>query len=183
MSAQCETVGKQAAGAAMSKFERYLSVWVALCIVAGIALGHFFPAPFQFIGRLEIANVNIPMAALIWLMIIPMLLKVDFGARSNLREHVRELLLPVAQDMPTEPIHELILAHLRARGASFLFELEDAVRSAHADTDSQTFKAALWDLVWAGQITNDTFAPLRALAATLALDVAGKSRAEATAED
>ena len=80
-----------------------------------------------------------------------------------LREHARELLPPAAQDIPREPIHDLILAHLQARGASFLFELEDAVRRQHADTDSQTFKAALWDLVWAGQITNDTFAPLRVL--------------------
>jgi ATP-dependent Lhr-like helicase len=80
-----------------------------------------------------------------------------------LREHVRELLLPTDQDVPTEPLHALILAHLETRGASFLFELEDIVRQQLADTDSQTFKAALWDLVWAGQITNDTFAPLRAL--------------------
>ncbi len=80
-----------------------------------------------------------------------------------LREHVRDLLLPGDQDAPTEPIHGLILAHLETRGASFLFELEDAVRGQLADTDRQTFKAALWDLVWAGKITNDTFAPLRAL--------------------
>ena len=61
---------------AMGVFERYLSLWVALCIVAGIALGHFFPGPFQFFGRLELAQVNLPVAVLIWLMIIPMLLKV-----------------------------------------------------------------------------------------------------------
>ena len=64
----------------MSKFERYLTLWVLLCIVAGIALGHFFPALFQTIGAAEIAKVNLPVAVLIWLMIIPMLVKIDFAA-------------------------------------------------------------------------------------------------------
>jgi ACR3 family arsenite transporter len=65
---------------ALGVFERYLTVWVALCIIAGIALGHWFPAPFQAIGRAEVAKVNLPVAVLIWLMIIPMLLKIDVGA-------------------------------------------------------------------------------------------------------
>ena len=73
----------------MSTFERYLTVWVALCIVAGIALGHFFPAVFHAIGAAEIAHVNFPVAVLIWLMIIPMLIKVDFGAIGKVREHWR----------------------------------------------------------------------------------------------
>jgi len=73
----------------MSTFERYLTVWVALCIVAGIALGHFFPAVFHAIGAAEIAHVNLPVAILIWLMIIPMLIKVDFGAIGKVREHWR----------------------------------------------------------------------------------------------
>ncbi|HEX6111866.1 MAG TPA: arsenical-resistance protein, partial [Geminicoccaceae bacterium] len=64
----------------MNSFERYLSVWVTLCIVAGIALGHWFTAPFQALGAMEAAQVNLPVAVLIWLMIIPMLLKIDFGA-------------------------------------------------------------------------------------------------------
>ena len=64
----------------MSLFERYLTLWVALCIVVGIALGHFFPAVFHAVGTAEVAHVNLPVAALIWLMIIPMLLRVDFGA-------------------------------------------------------------------------------------------------------
>jgi ACR3 family arsenite transporter len=87
MSSQCEVVAKQAAGAEMGLFERYLTLWVALCIVAGIALGHFFPAPFQFVGGLELAQVNLPVALLIWLMIIPMLLKIDFAALHEVREH------------------------------------------------------------------------------------------------
>jgi len=73
----------------MSVFERYLTVWVFLCIVIGIALGQFFPAAFQRIGRMEIAQVNLPVGLLIWVMIIPMLVKVDFGALHEVRQHVR----------------------------------------------------------------------------------------------
>ncbi len=73
----------------MSTFERYLTVWVALCIVAGIALGHWFPAVFHLIGGAEIAKVNLPVAAMIWLMIIPMLVKIDFHALSRVKEHWR----------------------------------------------------------------------------------------------
>lgn len=64
----------------MSTVERYLTLWVALCIVVGIALGHLLPGVFQAIGGAEIASVNLPMAVLIWLMVIPMLLKIDFAA-------------------------------------------------------------------------------------------------------
>ncbi|MEX2244622.1 MAG: ACR3 family arsenite efflux transporter [Fimbriimonadaceae bacterium] len=64
----------------MSLFERYLTLWVFLCIGVGVALGQAFPAPFQSLGTLEIAKVNIPVAVLIWLMIIPMLLRVDFAS-------------------------------------------------------------------------------------------------------
>ena len=73
----------------MSLFERYLTVWVALCIVVGISLGHYFPSVFQAIGSAEIANVNLPVAVLIWLMIIPMLVKVDFASLSRVKEHWR----------------------------------------------------------------------------------------------
>jgi ACR3 family arsenite transporter len=73
----------------MSLFERYLTVWVALCIVAGIALGHWLPGLFHAIGAAEVAHVNLPVALLIWLMIIPMLVKVDFGAIDKVREHWR----------------------------------------------------------------------------------------------
>ncbi|MEW8194693.1 MAG: arsenical-resistance protein, partial [Candidatus Thiodiazotropha sp.] len=89
MSAQCEVTAKQAAGGTMSLFERYLTVWVGLCIVVGIVLGHWMPGPFQAIGQMEIAQVNLPVAVLIWLMIIPMLLKVDFGALHQVKEHWR----------------------------------------------------------------------------------------------
>jgi ACR3 family arsenite transporter len=73
----------------MSLFERYLTLWVALCIVAGVALGHFFSPAFQAVGALEIAKVNLPVAGLIWLMIIPMLMKVDFAALGQVRRHWR----------------------------------------------------------------------------------------------
>jgi ACR3 family arsenite transporter len=73
----------------MSTFERYLTVWVALCIVVGIALGQFFPSVFQAIGAAEIAQVNLPVAGLIWLMIIPMLVKIDFAALAQVKEHWR----------------------------------------------------------------------------------------------
>ncbi|HWA50006.1 MAG TPA: ACR3 family arsenite efflux transporter [Dongiaceae bacterium] len=73
----------------MSTFERYLTLWVALCIVLGIALGHLFPGIFQAIGGLEIAKVNLPVAALIWLMIIPMLIKIDFAAIREVSQHWR----------------------------------------------------------------------------------------------
>jgi len=87
MSAQCEITAKHAVGAEMPFFERYLTLWVAICIVVGIGLGHFFTDQFQFIGSLEISHVNLPVAVLIWLMIIPMLLKVDFSALHHVKEH------------------------------------------------------------------------------------------------
>ena len=73
----------------MSTFERYLTLWVALCIAAGIALGHFLPSVFHGIGSAEIAQVNLPVAVLIWLMIIPMLVKIDLTALGQVREHWR----------------------------------------------------------------------------------------------
>src|SRR5450759_3217378 len=88
MSAQCEVAAKQAAGAQMSVFERYLTVWVFLCIVAGITLGQVLPDVFQAIGRMEVAQVNLPVGVLIWVMIIPMLVKVDFAALGEVRRHV-----------------------------------------------------------------------------------------------
>ncbi len=73
----------------MNLFERFLTVWVFLCIVIGIALGQFFPEVFQSIGRMEIAQVNLPVGLLIWVMIIPMLVKVDFGALGEVRKHLK----------------------------------------------------------------------------------------------
>jgi ACR3 family arsenite transporter len=73
----------------VSGFERYLTVWVFLCIVIGIALGQFLPRVFQAIGGLSVAQVNLPVGLLIWVMITPMLVKVDFGALGQIRRHVK----------------------------------------------------------------------------------------------
>ena len=71
----------------MRLFERHLTVWVALCIAAGTLLGHFLPGTFAALASAEVAKVNLPVAVLIWLMIIPMLLKVDYGAMRQLQQH------------------------------------------------------------------------------------------------
>ncbi|MDA8329383.1 MAG: ACR3 family arsenite efflux transporter [Betaproteobacteria bacterium] len=89
MTAQCETTAKRIAGAPMSFFERYLTLWVLGCIIAGIAAGKLAPAFFQTLGNLQIAQVNLPVGALIWVMIIPMLVKVNFGALHEVKQHVR----------------------------------------------------------------------------------------------
>ena len=80
---------KAASKPAISFFERYLTVWVALCIVVGIVLGQLLPGVFQTIGRMEYAHVNLPVGLLIWVMIIPMLVRVDFGMLHEVRQHVR----------------------------------------------------------------------------------------------
>ena len=73
----------------MSRFERYLTLWVALCIAAGIALGKMMPGAFHVIASAQIAQVNLPVAVLIWLMIVPMLVKIDFGELHRVKEHWR----------------------------------------------------------------------------------------------
>ena len=96
----------------MSTFERYLTVWVGLCIVVGIALGHFFPAVFQVIGSLEIAKVNLPVAALIWLMIVPMLVKIDFAALSRVKEHWRGIGITLFINWAVKPFSMAFLGWL-----------------------------------------------------------------------
>lgn len=73
----------------MTIFERYLTLWVGICIAVGVAIGQLFPAAIQSIGALEVANVNLPVGLLIWVMIIPMLVRIDFGALREIRQHVR----------------------------------------------------------------------------------------------
>ena len=89
MNSTVELAAAPPANPQMGFFERWLTLWVFLCIAAGIALGQIFPALFQTIGRQEVARVNIPVGLLIWVMIIPMLLKIDFGALHQVKEHWR----------------------------------------------------------------------------------------------
>jgi ACR3 family arsenite transporter len=75
----------------MSLFERYLTVWVFLCILVGIGAGHLVPGLFHSISAAEVAKVNLPIAVLIWLMIIPMLLRIDFAALRGVAAHWRSI--------------------------------------------------------------------------------------------
>jgi len=99
----------------MSVFERYLTVWVALCIVVGIALGQGLPQVFQAIGRMEVAQVNLPVGVLIWVMIIPMLVKVDFGALSEVRQHVKGIAVTLFVNWLVKPFSMALLAWLFIR--------------------------------------------------------------------
>jgi ACR3 family arsenite transporter len=96
----------------MSTFERYLTAWVTLCIVAGVTLGHFFPAFFHSVGAAEIAKVNLPVAVLIWLMIIPMLVKIDFGALGQVREHWRGIAVTLFINWGVKPFSMALLGWL-----------------------------------------------------------------------
>src|SRR5271165_236768 len=104
--------GRRANVPALGTFERYLSVWVALCILAGIVLGQLFPAPFQALGRMTLAEVNIPVAVLIWLMIVPMLLKVDFGALHRVAEQWRGIAVTVGINWLIKPFSMALLGWL-----------------------------------------------------------------------
>lgn len=99
----------------MSVFERYLSLWASLCIVAGIALGQLLPAPFQVVGRLELANVNLPVGLLIWVMIIPMLIKVNFGAIQRVRQHWRGLGITLFVNWAIKPFSMALFAWIFVR--------------------------------------------------------------------
>lgn len=94
----------------MSTFERYLTLWVALCIVAGIGLGYVFPAFFQAIGSAEIASVNLPVAVLIWLMIIPMLVKIDFGSLGQVKQHWRGISVTLIVNWAIKPFTMAVMA-------------------------------------------------------------------------
>ncbi len=115
MSAQCEATAKRAAGAPMSVFERYLSVWVLACIVAGIALGKLLPEVFHAIGNMQVAQVNLPVGLLIWVMIIPMLVKVDFGALHEVKQHVRGISVTLFVNWLVKPFSMAFLGWLFIR--------------------------------------------------------------------
>ena len=99
----------------MTVFERYLTVWVFLCIVLGIALGQFFPDLFQAVGALEVAQVNLPVGLLIWVMVIPMLVKVDFGALHEVRQHVRGIGVTLFVNWLVKPFSMALLGWLFIR--------------------------------------------------------------------
>jgi ACR3 family arsenite transporter len=96
----------------MSLFERYLSLWVALCIVAGVTLGHLLPGLFASVAGAEIARVNLPVAGLVWLMIVPMLLKIDFGALGQVREHWRGVGVTLFINWAVKPFSMALLGSL-----------------------------------------------------------------------
>ena len=96
----------------MSRFERYLTLWVALCIAVGVALGHVMPGVFHAIGGLEVAKVNLPVAVLIWLMIIPMLIKIDFAALGLVRQYWRGIGVTLFINWAVKPFSMAALAWL-----------------------------------------------------------------------
>ena len=99
----------------MNIFERFLTVWVFLCIVVGIALGQWLPEVFQAIGHLEVAQVNLPVGLLIWVMVIPMLMKVDFSALGQVRQHIKGIGVTLFVNWLVKPFSMAFLAWLFIR--------------------------------------------------------------------
>ena len=115
MTAQPDATTRTTAGAPMSTFERYLTLWVFACILAGIAAGQVFPEIFRTVGRMEIARVNLPVGLLIWVMIIPMLVKVDFTALGEVRRHVRGIGVTLFVNWLVKPFSMALLAWIFIR--------------------------------------------------------------------
>ena len=99
----------------MNLFERYLTLWVFLCIIIGVALGEFFPAPFQLIGNLQVAHVNIVVGLLIWVMIIPMLLRIDFSSLHQVGQHWRGIGVTLFINWAVKPFSMALLGWLFIR--------------------------------------------------------------------
>lgn len=99
----------------MTLFERYLSLWVLLCIVAGIGLGQIAPGLSASVGEMQIAQVNLPVGILIWVMIIPMLVKVDFGALGEVRRHLRGIGVTLVVNWLVKPFSMALLGWLFIR--------------------------------------------------------------------
>jgi len=115
MTATCNAALPDTGSSSMSLFERYLTVWVFLCIIVGIALGHWFPSLFQAVGAMEIAQVNLPVGLLIWVMIIPMLIKVDFGALGEVRQHMKGIGITLFVNWLVKPFSMALLGWLFIR--------------------------------------------------------------------
>src|SRR5215469_1886137 len=105
-------LSRRRAAPALGTFARYLTLWVALCIITGIMLGRLLPGPFQALARMIVAEVNIPVAVLIWLMIVPMLLKVDFGALHRVAEQWRGIAVTVGVNWLVKPFSMALLGWL-----------------------------------------------------------------------
>jgi ACR3 family arsenite transporter len=101
--------------AALGMFERWLSLWVALCIVAGIALGRLVPELFHALGSLEIAHINLPVGVLIWLMIVPMLMRVDFSSLGQVRRHWRGFAITLFVNWAVKPFSMALLGWIFVR--------------------------------------------------------------------
>ena len=115
MSIQCEVTAKRNAGAKLGLFERYLTLWVALCIIVGITLGSVAPGVFQTIGGFQVAEVNLPVAVLIWLMVVPMLLKIDFSALHRVRDHWRGVGVTLFVNWAVKPFSMALLGWIFIR--------------------------------------------------------------------
>lgn len=112
MSSQCEVIAKKAAGTPLGFFERYLTLWVFLCIILGTLLGFYAPAASQAVGAMEVAQVNIPVGLLIWVMIIPMLMKIDFSALREVYEQRASMSITLFINWAVKPFTMALLGWL-----------------------------------------------------------------------
>ncbi|RST48563.1 ACR3 family arsenite efflux transporter [Variovorax sp. DXTD-1] len=115
MSSHTATVESTSPPPAIGLFERYLTIWVALCIVVGIALGQWLPGVFRGIASLEVAKVNVPVGVLIWVMIIPMLLKIDFAALGQVKAHWRGIGVTLFINWAVKPFSMALLGWIFIR--------------------------------------------------------------------
>ena len=117
MTAQCDIAARQAQDAQLGFFERYLTLWVALCIAAGVGLGQVVPGVVDTVSRLEVARVNLPVGLLIWVMIIPMLVKIDFGRLHEVRQHARGIGVTLFVNWAVKPFSMALLGWVFIRHA------------------------------------------------------------------
>ena len=104
--------GYEAIGASMGVFERYLSIWVGLCIVSGVVLGLTMPAVFQAFAAMEVAHVNVPVAVFIWIMIFPMMVQVDFGSIRRVGDRPKGLIITLVTNWVLKPFSMAFLGWL-----------------------------------------------------------------------
>ncbi len=124
-----DTTSPERPRAGIGFFERYLTLWVALCIATGIALGSIAPAPFHALSALSIANVNLPVAVLIWLMIVPMLLRVDFAAIGTVTKHWRGIAVTLGINWLVKPFSMALLGWIFVRGVFHAYLPADQIDS------------------------------------------------------